>query len=135
MNGLNSEGTVKGGIRCQLHSREAWKFYLLRAILKHPSLLIISVADSTEFPLFKSHCVMGTPSDKLTHNVLFFKTLTIPRTHWMAVLQLVPNNLAVDLFEKQSQGGSPLSFATEIIIEIKQFNAGRMASHPFIEGI
>ena len=33
------------------------------------------------------------------------------------------------------EGGNPLSFATEIIIEIKQFNAGRMASHPFIEGI
>ena len=27
---------------------------------------------------------------------------------------------------------NPLSFATEIIIEIKQFNPGRMAPHPFI---
>ena len=28
-----------------------------------------------------------------------------------------------------------LSFATEITIEIKQFNFGRMASHPLIESI
>ena len=39
------------------------------------------------------------------------------------------------LSQTLSKGGNPLSFATEIIIEIKQFNAGRMASHPFIEGI
>ena len=36
--------------------------------------------------------------------------------------------------ENVTEGGDPLSFATEIIIEIKQFNFGRMASHPFIEG-
>ena len=34
-----------------------------------------------------------------------------------------------------SKGVNPLSFATEIIIEIKQFNFGRMASHAFIESI
>ena len=28
---------------------------------------------------------------------------------------------------------NPLSYATEVIIEIKQFNPGRMASHSFIE--
>ena len=33
----------------------------------------------------------------------------------------------------QVKGQNPLSFAMEIIIEIKQFNSGRMASHPFIE--
>ena len=32
-------------------------------------------------------------------------------------------------------GANPQRVSTEIIIEIKQFNAGRMASHPFIEGI
>ena len=34
-----------------------------------------------------------------------------------------------------SKGANPQRVSTEIIIEIKQFNAGRMASHPFIEGI
>ena len=34
-----------------------------------------------------------------------------------------------------TEGANPLSIAMEIIIEIKQFNAGRKASHPFIEGI
>ena len=34
-----------------------------------------------------------------------------------------------------SIGGNPLSFATEIIIEIKQFYSGRMASHASIESI
>ena len=34
---------------------------------------------------------------------------------------------------ERRKGGKPLSFATEIITEIKQFNFGRMASHPFIE--
>ena len=29
-----------------------------------------------------------------------------------------------------TKGGNPLSFATEIIIEMKQFNFGQMASHP-----
>ena len=33
------------------------------------------------------------------------------------------------------KGGNPLSFAMEIIIEIKQFNSGRMASHASIESI
>ena len=35
----------------------------------------------------------------------------------------------------ESKGANPQRVSTEIIIEIKQFNAGRMASHPFIEGI
>ena len=34
---------------------------------------------------------------------------------------------------ERNKGGNLLSFATEIIIEIKQFNFGRMASHPFIK--
>ena len=32
-------------------------------------------------------------------------------------------------------GGGPLSFAAEIIIEIKQFNPGPMASHASIESV
>ena len=34
---------------------------------------------------------------------------------------------------RYTKGGNPLSFATEIIIEIKHFNFGQMASHPSIE--
>ena len=31
------------------------------------------------------------------------------------------------------KGSNPLSYTTEIIIEIKQFSPGRIASHSFIE--
>ena len=35
----------------------------------------------------------------------------------------------------QCKGANSQRVSREMIIEIKQFNAGRMASHPFIEGI
>ena len=44
-------------------------------------------------------------------------------------------HIKVNQGSDKSKEGNPLSFATEIIIEIKQFNAGRIASHTFIECI
>ena len=35
----------------------------------------------------------------------------------------------------ETEGGNPLSFTTEIIIEIQQLNSGQMASHASIESI
>ena len=54
-------------------------------------------------------------------------------TNTFVVLQI--SGVATTPYVNDIKGGNPLSFTTEIIIEIKQFNFGRMASHPFIEGI